>query len=221
MTEVFLRISISGWMRRLWTLQESVLGRRLQVKFEDGIVDLVTEYNLGNKLTADDHRKHKAHLGGAVDKFERLAGSPHSDCRSFYWKDRTLRFLIVEKRERRFLGVITTFTPLVRVDPAQEKIGNECSAILEAFVSSNYRSSLRKADEHLCLSGLLGWDTSCLQGVATDQRMKTLLSKRTFLPQGLLFIAGPRMPEKGWRWALQSFGNNGYEQLRARLVLRD
>ncbi|KAL8887015.1 MAG: hypothetical protein Q9215_005351 [Flavoplaca cf. flavocitrina] len=221
MTEVFLRISISGWMRRLWTLQESVLGRRLQVKFEDGIVDLVTEYNLGNKLTADDHRKHKAHLGGAVEKFERLAGSPHSDCRSFYWKDRTLRFLIVEKRERRFLGVITTFTPLVRIDPAQEKIGNECSAILEAFVSSNYRSSLRKADEHLCLSGLLGWDTNCLQGVATDQRMKTLLSKRTFLPQGLLFIAGPRMPEKGWRWALQSFGNNGSEQLRARLVLRD
>lgn len=29
MTEVFFRISISGWMRRLWTLEESVLGRRL------------------------------------------------------------------------------------------------------------------------------------------------------------------------------------------------
>lgn len=221
MTEAFLRVSISGWTRRLWTLQESVLGRRLQVKFEDGIVDLVTQYNLSNKITKSDRRKHRANLGGAVEKFEHLAGSPYSDCRRFYWKDRTLRFLIVEKRERRFVGVITTTTLLERTDPAKEKIGKECSAALEAFVSSNYRSSLRKADEHLCLSGLLGWDTDCLQGVAADQRMKTLLGNRTFLPQGLLFIAGPRMQEKGWRWALQSFGNNGSEQLGAPLALRD
>lgn len=197
MTEAFLRVSISGWMRRLWTLQESVLGRRLQVKFEDGIVDLVTAYNLSNKITTSDRRKHRANLGGAVEKFEHSAGSPHSDCRRFYWKDRTLRFLIVEKRERRFVGIITTTIPLERTDPAKEKIGKECAATLEAFISSNYRSSLRKADEHLCLSGLLGWDTDCLQGVAADQRMKTLLGNRTFLPQGLLFIAGPRMQEKG------------------------
>lgn len=209
-TETFLRVSVSGWMRRLWTLQESVLGRRLQVKFQDGIVDLVAEYN------NDTDQSWNGGLG-----FENYAGSPSSDSRSFYWKDRSLRFLIVEERERKFMGTFYKYTPLERLDPVKEKITKECFAILEAFVSSNYRSSLRKADEHLCLSGLLGWDAACLNGVPTEQRMKTLLSKRTVLPQGLLFIPGPRMPEKGWRWALQNFGNNGSEQLSARLARRD
>ncbi len=209
-TETFLRISVSGWMRRLWTLQESVLGRRLQVKFQDGIVDLVAELNSDADQT----------LINGLD-FENYAGSPGSDSRSFYWEDRSLRFLIVEVRERKFIGTFTTHTPLKPLDPVKEKTMKECSAILKAFVLSNYRSSLRKSDEHLCLSGLLGWDTACLNGVPTEQRMKTLLSKRTVLPQGLLFIAGPRMREKGWRWALQSFGNNGSEQLSARVAHRD
>jgi hypothetical protein len=33
------------------------------------------------------------------------------------------------------------------------------------------------------------------------------------LPQGLLFIAGQRIPEKGWRWAVQIFGSNKSRQL--------
>ena len=207
-TETFLRISVSGWMRRLWTLQESVLGRRLQVKFQNGIFDLVAEYN----------KQYEQRYGLG---FENCAGSPSSDSCSFYWKIRSLRFLIVEERERKFMGTFIKYTPLERLDPVEEKSRKECFAILEAFVSSNYRSSLRKTDEHLCLSGLLGWDAACLNGVPTEERMKTLLSKRTVLPQGLLFIAGPRMLDKGWRWALQNFGNNGSEQLSAHLARRD
>ena len=208
-TEIFLRVSISGWMRRLWTLQESVLGRRLQVKFRNGIVDLVTEYN------SDTDQSWNNGLG-----FENYAGSPHSDSRSFYWKDRSLRFLIVENRERKFIGTFNTYTSL-HSDPVKDQIRKQCFAILDAFVSSNYRSSLRKADEYLCLSGLLGWDTACLDGVSIEDRMKALLRERTVLPQGLLFIAGPRLHEKGWRWALRDFGNNGSVQLKAHLARRD
>lgn len=213
-TETFLRVSVSGWMRRLWTLQESVLGRRLQIKFQDGIVDLAAEYNKEN----DSISRLKSRIGIG---FENCAGSPSSDSRSFYWKIRSLRFLIVEERERKFMGTFIENTPRERLDPAEEKSRKECFAILEAFVSSNYRSSLRKTDEHLCLSGLLGWDAACLSGVPTERRMKTLLSNRVLLPQGILFIAGPRMLDKGWRWALQNFGNNGSEQLSARLAARD
>jgi hypothetical protein len=36
--EAFLRISISGWMRRLWTLRKGVLGKRLHAKFSDNIL---------------------------------------------------------------------------------------------------------------------------------------------------------------------------------------
>ncbi|KAL8923625.1 MAG: hypothetical protein Q9172_003049 [Xanthocarpia lactea] len=207
MNEVFLRVSISGWMRRLWTLQEGVLGRSLQVKFQDGIVDLVRENNAEVNPKPKPSRKDKVLLW----KHENGFPSPYRDCRNFYWQNRSLRFTIVEKRERKLIGttnIIRHYTPkhILQRD-------RECAAILEAFVSSNYRSSLRKADEHLCLSGLLGWDTNCLHGVAAEERMKTLLGKQAYFPQGILFIAGPRMLEKGWRWALQSFGNNGSEQL--------
>lgn len=40
MTEAFMQISLSGWMRRLWTLNEGVLARRLHVKFKNDIFDL-------------------------------------------------------------------------------------------------------------------------------------------------------------------------------------
>lgn len=100
-------------------------------------------------------------------------------------------------------------------DPAEDKIRLECDAILRAFVQSNFCSLSRKSDEFRCLASLLGWDTSRLKGLPVGQRMKALLEQKEILPQGLLFIAGQRIPEKGWRWALQNFGNNGSRQLKA------
>lgn len=195
--EAFMRVTISGWMRRLWTLQESVLGRRLQVRFRDGIIDLTAEYKKSSSsppLTFDNH-----------------AGTPSADSQSFYWEDRTLRFLITEKRERKFMG---TFTQTISyTDPADEKIRLKCDAILRAFVQSNFRSSSRKSDEFRCLASLLGWDHSRLKGLPIEQRMKALLVQQEILPQGLLFIAGQRIMEQGWHWALQNFGNNGSKQL--------
>jgi len=38
--ETLLRISICGWMRRLWTLLEGVVGSRAHIKFSDRIIDL-------------------------------------------------------------------------------------------------------------------------------------------------------------------------------------
>lgn len=196
--EAFMRVNISGWMRRLWTLQESVLGRRLHVKFQDGIVDLTAEHN-------------KKWSPPPLLTFDHHSGTSSSDSRRFYWDDRTLRFLITERRERKFMGTFIQTTSYS--DPAEDKIRFKCEAILRAFVQSNFRSSSRKSDEFRCLASLLGWDTSRLKGLPVRQRMKALLEQKEILPQGLLFIAGQRIPEKGWRWALQNFGNNGSRQL--------
>lgn len=43
--------------------------------------------------------------------------------------------------------------------------------------------------------------------------MKALLEQKELLAQGILLLAGQRIREKGWRWALQNFGNNGSRQL--------
>jgi hypothetical protein len=47
--------------------------------------------------------------------------------------------------------------------------------------------------------------------------MRTLLENQSTLPQGLLFISGPRMEESGWRWAVKNFGNSGARPLDARI----
>jgi hypothetical protein len=38
--EAFMQISLSGWMRRLWTFQEAVVSRELEFQFADGLVNL-------------------------------------------------------------------------------------------------------------------------------------------------------------------------------------
>lgn len=40
MTEAFIRISLSGWTRHLWTLQEGVLGDHLHFRFKDSVFDV-------------------------------------------------------------------------------------------------------------------------------------------------------------------------------------
>lgn len=108
------------------------------MKFRDGIVDLTPVHNKNSSprpsLTFDHH-----------------AGTPSSDSRIFYWDDRTLRFLITGERERKLweLPLISGTTTYFRnySDPAEDEIRFECHAILRAFVQSNFRSSLRVADE--------------------------------------------------------------------------
>lgn len=49
--EAFARIFVSGWMRRVWTLQEGVLARQLFVEFQDGVMDVSTAVRDFNEAT--------------------------------------------------------------------------------------------------------------------------------------------------------------------------
>lgn len=48
--EKLLRVVTSGWMQRLWTLQEGILARKLMFEFLDGIVDVSTLIPTGEDL---------------------------------------------------------------------------------------------------------------------------------------------------------------------------
>jgi hypothetical protein len=122
--------------------------------------------------------------------------------------------MVQERPERKLIGFVTETTP---VDPAADETCRRCSAIMAAFIASRYRSSSRAEDDFLCFASLLGWGTTPLSNVPIGNRMRTLLENQSTLPQGLLFISGPRMEESGWRWAVKNFGNSGARPLDARI----
>lgn len=49
--EAFARIAISGWMRRVWTLQEGVLAAHLFAEFRDGVMDVTSAVSKANEET--------------------------------------------------------------------------------------------------------------------------------------------------------------------------
>jgi len=191
--EIFLRLALSGWMRRLWTLQEAVMARQLHIKLSDGY------FNLQGDIEAISKKS-----GG-------LSGSPSSDIRSFYWEMRSLRKHLTEKRQRKFFG---TFHQIIPDDPIAAANSHRCFAILLAFTASTYRLTSKPEDDLWCLASLLEWDVACLSNIPVKDRMRTLLSQQSMLPQGLLFFPGQKMTKPGWRWALQTFGNNGTRHVK-------
>lgn len=211
--ENFSRISVSGWMRRLWTLQEGVLGQRLYVKFRDGFFKL--EFTGQRPGTA-----RSAQSAGIYDpKFEiYYTVAPSVEVERILREMRSLRASIVEKREFKIFEIRETFTPTNSEQWAKAQILRYTGAIFEAFYASVHRSSSREDDEFTCLASLLGWDISGLRDLPMDDRMHHLLSQQKYLPTTLIFMAGTRMKREGWTWAIDRFGNRAAVQIDSRMT---
>ncbi|KAJ5462833.1 hypothetical protein N7475_007777 [Penicillium sp. IBT 31633x] len=203
-TQSFMRIRMSAWMRRLWTLNEGALANRLCVKFADGILDVqAASENYAKEARLSELEYYKNHM----DSF----GTPIRDADSFRWKFRLLR-----------VNVIANPDPRIAYGPTNEdqdyvEVGQKrCFAIMEAFSAALHRSTSKVTDEMLCFASLIGWDTSLLKGIPFEDHMHAFLSTESQLPQGMLFLAGPRMRQPGWRWAVNRFGDNGAIRLNAK-----
>ncbi|GAD92482.1 hypothetical protein AN2408.2 [Paecilomyces variotii No. 5] len=196
-TESFMRITISPWRRRLWTLQEAVCAQRLYVKFMDGFFDVQLEYE------DNDNSRRDTNGGWLNPRNRQIRWTPHSDARSLYWEVRTLRLNVVDRPDRKMVG----FRRVIEMSSQDMETRKRCNAIMQAFLSALHRSTSRKEDEFICMASLVGWDLSLLHGVPFEYRMHALLSVETALPQGLLFMNGPRMLNAGWSWAVRQFGS--------------
>ncbi|KAL3479383.1 hypothetical protein BJX99DRAFT_222544 [Aspergillus californicus] len=197
-TQSFMRIRLSAWMRRLWTLNEGVLANRLCVKFADGFLDVEEQ--------SDAHRKET--YGSPLANVKGSYGTPIRDADDFHWKFHLLRLNVISEPDPRLVKrtVQSITTPEAK----------RCYAIMEAFSASLYRSTSKERDEMLCFASLIGWDTSLLKGLEFEDHMHALLSTESRLPQGMLFLAGPRMRQPGWGWAVNRFGNCGAARLHAK-----
>ncbi|KAL4882677.1 hypothetical protein BJY04DRAFT_227015 [Aspergillus karnatakaensis] len=197
-TQAFMRIRMSAWMRRLWTLNEGVLANTLCIRFSDGFLDV--------EARSDAQRKES--YGSPLGNIKYSFGTPMRDADNFHWKFRLLRVNVLSEPDPRLIK--RTGDPLA--SPEMKR----CFAIMEAFSAALYRTTSKPSDEMLCFASLIGWDISLIKGLEFEDRMHALLSSERILPQGLLFLAGPRMSQPGWKWSVNRFANCGARRLDAK-----
>ncbi|KAL4925991.1 uncharacterized protein BDV17DRAFT_163657 [Aspergillus undulatus] len=197
-TQAFMRIRLAAWMRRLWTLNEGVLANHLCIKFADGFLDVQARAETQQKDT----------YGSELENIKRSYGTPMRDADNFHWKFCLLRINVISEPDPRMVKR----TEQSLTSPEAKR----CFAIMEAFSAALYRSTSKERDEMLCFASLIGWDTSLLKGLEFKDHMHALLSTESQLPQGMLFLAGPRMHQCGWRWAINRFGNCGAKRLNVK-----
>ena len=160
--EACARIIASGWMRRLWTLQEGALPAdrgRLWFQFCDEAVNLKSLWQDILKIFNDDWSRR----GLATDILVRM------------------RFL------KNFF---------------HRETGADLTLVDEAL---RYRSVSVSSDEPLLIGSLLGLDVACILNGSPETRIRRMWSLMPTavrgIPKSILFRLGPRLEEKGYRWA--------------------
>lgn len=134
-TEAFMRISLSGWMLRLWTLQEGVLGDRLHFRFKDSAFDVQKEHN---KLMQTTDRSTGAIIARGI---ENTKGTPRSDCQQFFWRMRTLRSTIFGAEEKKMVGYRTSITYPDKSAQRLTEDRKRCAGVMAAFEAARYRTT--------------------------------------------------------------------------------
>lgn len=163
-TECFVRILVSSWTRRLWTLQEGALARKLYFNFADDILETERAMLIQTAemvtLIYDDSIEYQSISSSMSNLWD-------------YWKTAK------SDSSRHLLN----------------SFGNEL----------RFRDTSVAVDESLCLTTLAGLDMEKLLKTQEQGRMAAFWSLLPSLSVQCIFWSGPRLGQKGYRWAPASF----------------
>ncbi|KAJ9603796.1 hypothetical protein H2200_011982 [Cladophialophora chaetospira] len=176
---MMIRILLSSWCSRLWTMQESLLAKKVMIVFGP-------QANSGENtmVVLDDWVK----VFESEAQHERLSGGSTvvSSCHALYQSLRNTNLLNMHNPTAHILRAVPHRAVTKRADETiciSTLLGLDVVKLLDQPFSGNDIS-----DEELA-----------------DQRMITLLQMIQVVPFSLLFAFGPRLVQPGFRWALKSF----------------
>ena len=182
-----MRITLSNWMTRLWTLQEAFLSKNLYFKFRDQVYSMDRLERLFRK------------------EDEPLHSTLASLCRTYYHR-------ILEKESRNMHGP----------DSATEELVTAPDFVAMVWKAVQWRTTAHPQHETLALATLLHLDTDDFADPSGTvemkkynqtelnermQRLLDLLGARNHcaIPPGIIFVPGPRLRKRGYRWAPESW----------------
>lgn len=176
--ELFLRLVVSKWFQRLWTLQECVFARKLDVDFRGQIV------------RSDD--MYEQALNRSIDATLSLSSVP-TDSLRLYLEARAPSLYF--RKDGIFLEEISS----------GEFSSSLLGAVITTLGD---RQTTRAGDEAICLATLMGMDPGDIVTAQDDQKMKLFYSKCKKIPPTFLFHPSQRLEDPGFRWAPRSFLGN-------------
>ncbi|KAJ5177527.1 uncharacterized protein N7500_000226 [Penicillium coprophilum] len=192
--ELLLRVLYcSGWIRRLWTLQEGLAAKsRLYVLFSEKAVNIST---IADELLT------KLDGGKLPIMQERIVTFAIGAWRSFF--QQTVESTSKFERFVDFVG--SAFDKGDSFSQSRLLISN--------WFNVATRATSKTADRPIILAGILNLDLKpVLEVKGSDERMRKLYSLLNEFPQGVLFLHGPRFEEDGMRWAMKKCEYN--EEIR-------
>jgi hypothetical protein len=203
-TEIFMRIISTNWMRRLWTLQEGVLGKSLYFVFADGVVDIQNSVSSLHKLL-------EASAGS-------LSQPENSQVRNLYpgqtisrtaLKHYTNLRILAEKQKEDKLALMWNNMQWRSTSWASDE--TVCMALLLDFSSDDIKA-IQDIDVVYVDPDSDPTTKASLEPLQRTQltarykRFLQLLSRHKMrIPKGLIFTRGDKFVDKGLRWAPSSF----------------
>ncbi|OJT12319.1 hypothetical protein TRAPUB_11094 [Trametes pubescens] len=179
--ENLLRIATSGWIRRVWTLQEGLLNRNLYFEFEDGPTNV--EYETGLKKA-----------GSTTDTVYVHAWAPHET--PSHWSLPQAAIFIWCMSHVPLIAFRTRYAAW-KTDAKLDE--HELISLL------SLRSTTKAEDETVAISGLLSLDVGALLAItgpdAAPRRMREFLLQLFKVPIVLAVHATPRLRLPGFLWA--------------------
>lgn len=183
-----LLMSFVGWTRRLWTLQEAALARKLYVQTLHGPhrLENTDDQSLGEKEKAISQICFREDIEmlikDRIPPLSTLQEEPN-----------------IETSEGG--GALDTGSPSIPVTSTRTAYQRLCFAV-------KHRSTSKMTDEAIILATIMGMDVKDLIQVPdVDNRMAILLTKLRHMPSDIIFADVERIGHAPFRWAPRSLLN--------------
>ncbi|KAF3939622.1 hypothetical protein ABW19_dt0202885 [Dactylella cylindrospora] len=189
--ELMGRLVLSTWMKRVWTLQEAILGmEKLSICLRDRVVDHsdAVERLRVAVVSGEDPVRNSIYETVAVLGDDSFAGFAAAVTTLEYNNRSKISDIGATRSDKRLRET-------------------EYRQLLEGlWIIISRRATTKEEDRVLVACNILYKDvTKVLQGKGHTGRMVGLLSQFEEVPAGVIFRTGERVPVDGFRWAVHNF----------------
>ena len=178
-----MKITMSSWMTRLWTLQEAILSKNLFFVFKDRVYSMT---HLEEMFSREDLKLHSCVPSLSRTYYYGILGDMRSRIHEEFWNDEGW------EPKSDFLAAVWKATQWRSTAHAHHEILS-----LATMLNVDTEDFARRPKY---LEGSAEYQYEC------EARMKRLLScfgalSPCPIPPGMIFLPGPRLTEKGYSWA--------------------